>query len=216
MKYKGKLNDPAKFERIVLKANPDGSMLRLSDVARVEFGASFYDSDNKQDGQPAVTLMMQQISGSNANKIETEVRASLDHLSQSFPTGVTYSIIQSAKERLDKSIDQVIKTLIETFILVILVIFIFLQDFRSTLIPAIAVPVSIIGAFFFLLLTGFSINVLTLFALVLAIGSVVDDAIVVVEAVHTKITEEGMDGKEATKTAMSEISGPIVAITLVN
>lgn len=216
MKYKGKLNDPAKFERIVLKANPDGSMLRLSDVARVEFGASFYDSDNKQDGQPAVTLMIQQISGSNANKIETEVRASLDHLSQSFPTGVTYSIIQSAKERLDKSIDQVIKTLIETFILVILVIFIFLQDFRSTLIPAIAVPVSIIGAFFFLLLTGFSINVLTLFALVLAIGSVVDDAIVVVEAVHTKITEEGMDGKEATKTAMSEISGPIVAITLVN
>lgn len=215
MKYKGKLNDPAKFERIVLKANPDGSMLRLSDVARVEFGASFYDSDNKQDGQPAVTLMIQQISGSNANKIETEVRASLEQLAQSFPTGITYSIIQSAKERLDKSIDQVIKTLMEAFILVILVVFIFLQDFRSTLIPAIAVPVSIIGAFFFLLLTGFSINVLTLFALVLAIGIVVDDAIVVVEAVHTKITEEGMDGKEATKTAMSEISGAIVSITLV-
>ena len=215
MKYKGKLNDPAKFERIVLKANSDGSMLRLSDVARVEFGASFYDSDNKQDGQPAVTLMIQQISGSNANRIETEVRASLEQLAQSFPTGITYSIIQSAKERLDKSIDQVLKTLIEAFILVILVVFIFLQDFRSTLIPAIAVPVSIIGAFFFLLLTGFSINVLTLFALVLAIGIVVDDAIVVVEAVHTKITEEGMDGKEATKTAMSEISGAIVSITLV-
>ncbi len=216
MKYKGKLNDPAKYERIVLKAKPDGSMLRLSDVAKVEFGASFYDSDNKQDGKPAVTLMIQQISGSNANKIETEVRASLEKLSQSFPPGITYNIIQSAKERLDESIDQVIQTLIEAFILVILVVFIFLQDFRSTLIPAIAVPVSIIGAFFFLQLTGFSINVLTLFALVLAIGSVVDDAIVVVEAVHTKITEEGMNGKDATKAAMSEISGPIVAITLVN
>lgn len=215
MKYRGKLNDPSEFEKIVLKANPDGSMLRLSDVARVEFGASFYDSDNKQDGKPAVTLMIQQISGSNANKIETEVRASLNQLSQNFPTGITYSIIQSAKERLDKSIEQVIKTLIEAFLLVILVVFIFLQDFRSTLIPAIAVPVSIIGAFFFLQLTGFSINVLTLFALVLAIGIVVDDAIVVVEAVHTKITEQGIDGKEATKTAMSEISGAIVSITLV-
>lgn len=215
MKYKGKLNDPDKFERIVLKANPDGSMLRLKDVARVEFGASFYDSDNKQDGQPAVTLMIQQVSGSNANKIETDVRASLDQLSQSFPPGVAYRIIQSAKERLDKSIDQVIKTLIEAFILVIIVVFIFLQDFRSTLIPGIAVPVSIIGTFFFLLFTGFSINVLTLFALVLAIGIVVDDAIVVVEAVHTKITEEGMDGKEATKKAMSEITGAIISITLV-
>ncbi len=215
MKYKGKLNDPAEFERIVLKANSDGSMLRLSDVARVEFGASFYDSDNKQDGQPAVTLMIQQISGSNANKIESEVRASLEQLGQSFPTGVTYSIIQSAKERLDKSIDQVLKTLIEAFILVILVVFIFLQDLRSTLIPAIAVPVSIIGTFFFLQLTGFSINVLTLFALVLAIGIVVDDAIVVVEAVDTKITEGGMDGKQATTTAMSEIAGAIISITLV-
>lgn len=215
MKYRGKLNDPAEFEKIVLKANPDGSMLRLSDVARVEFGASFYDSDNKQDGKPAATLMIQQISGSNANKIETEVRATLNQLSQSFPSGVTYSIIQSAKERLDKSIDQVIKTLIEAFILVIFVVYIFLQDFRSTLIPAIAVPVSIIGTFFFLQLIGFSINVLTLFALVLAIGIVVDDAIVVVEAVHTKITQEGMNGKEATKTAMSEISGAIVSITLV-
>lgn len=215
MKYKGKLNDPAKFERIVLKANSDGSMLRLSDVARVEFGASFYDSDNKQDGQPAVTLMIQQISGSNANKIEKGVRASLDRLSQSFPTGVTYSIIQSAKEQLDKSIAQVTKTLFEAFILVIIVVFIFLQDYRPTLIPAIAVPVSIIGTFFFLQLTGFSINVLTLFALVLAIGIVVDDAIVVVEAVQTKITEEGADGNEATKSVMSEITGAIISITMV-
>ncbi len=215
MKYKGKLNDPTEFERIVIKANSDGSMLRLKDVARVEFGASFYDSDNKQDGQPAVTLMVQQISGSNANKIETDVRLSLDKLSKSFPSGVTYTIIQSAKEHLDKSIDQVIKTLLEAFLLVIIVVYIFLQNFRFTLIPAIAVPVSIIGSFFFLQLTGFSINVLTLFALVLAIGIVVDDAIVVVEAVHSKITKEGMKAKEATISAMNEITGAIISITLV-
>jgi hydrophobe/amphiphile efflux-1 (HAE1) family protein len=215
MKYKGKLNNPSDFERIVIKANPDGSMLRLNNVAKVEFGASFYDSDNKQDGNPAVTLMIQQISGSNANKIETEVRIVLNQLSQSFPPGVTYNIIQSAKERLDKSIDQVIKTLIEAFILVIIVVFIFLQDIKATLIPAIAVPVSIIGSFFFLHLTGFSINILTLFALVLAIGIVVDDAIIVVEAVHQRIEEKALDAKEATKSTMSRISGAIISITLV-
>ena len=215
MKYKGKLNDPSEFEQIVLKANSNGSMLRLKDVARVEFGASFYDSDNKQDGQPAVTMMIQQISGSNANKIETDVRASLIQLSENFPPGISYSVIQSAKERLSESINQVTKTLIEAFILVVIVVLIFLQDFRSTLIPAIAVPVSIIGTFFFLLLTGFSINVLTLFALVLAIGIVVDDAIVVVEAVHTKITEKNMNPGEATRTTMKEITGAIISITLV-
>lgn len=215
MKYKGKLKEPSEFEKLILKANTDGSMLRLRDVARVEFGASFYDSDNKQDGRPAVTMMIQQISGSNANRIETDVRASLTQLSENFPPGISYSVIQSAKERLDESINQVIKTLIEAFILVIIVVFIFLQDFRSTLIPAIAVPVSIIGTFFFLLLIGFSVNVLTLFALVLAIGIVVDDAIVVVEAVHTKITEENMAPGEATKTAMKEITGAIISITLV-
>lgn len=215
IKYKGKLNVPEEFERIVLKANSDGSMLRLKDVARIEFGASFYDSDNKQNGKPAVTLMVQQISGSNASQIETEVRSSLEQLSESFPPGVSFNIIQSAKERLDESINQVVKTLLEAFVLVIIVVFIFLQDFRSTLIPAIAVPVSIIGTFFFLQFIGFSINVLTLFALVLAIGIVVDDAIVVVEAVHTKITEKGMNGREATKSAMQEITGAIISITMV-
>ncbi len=215
LKYKGKLNAPTEFERIVLKASSDGSMLRLKDVARVEFGASFYGSDNKENGNPAVTLMIQQSSGSNANKIETEVRSLLKQLSSNFPQGVSYDIIQSSKERLDESVQQVIKTLIEAFLLVIIVVFVFLQDIRSTLIPAIAVPVSIIGTFFFLHLTGFSINVLTLFALVLAIGIVVDDAIVVVEAVHSKITEKGMAGKIATQTAMSEITGAIISITLV-
>jgi HAE1 family hydrophobic/amphiphilic exporter-1 len=215
IKYKGKLNTSEAFEKIVLKANSDGSMLRLRDVARIEFGASFYGSDNKEDGFPAVTLAIQQASGSNANEIEKEVRAQLDELSKSFPKGVEYHVIQSVKERLDQSIDQVKKTLIEAFILVFIVVFIFLQDFRSTIIPAIAVPVAIIGTFFFLQLLGFTINVLTLFALVLAIGIVVDDAIVVVEAVHEKMKQTGLSPKEATLSAMSEITGAIISITLV-
>lgn len=215
VRYKGRLSEPAEFEKIVLKANADGSMLRLRDVAKVEFGASFYDSDNKQDGLPAVTIMIQQSSGSNASKIETGVREVLVQSALNFPPGISYNIIQSAKERLDDSINQVIKTLLEAFVLVILVVFIFLQSMRATLIPTIAVPVSIIGTFFFLQLTGFSINVLTLFALILAIGIVIDDAIVVVEAVHTKMTRDGMDAKTATREAMKEITGAIISITLV-
>jgi hydrophobic/amphiphilic exporter-1 (mainly G- bacteria), HAE1 family len=215
VRYKGRLSAPEEFERIVLKANSDGSMLRLKDVARVEFGASFYDSDNKQDGQPAVTLMIQQSSGSNANKIEIAVREVLEQSAPNFPPGISYSVVQSAKEQLDDSISQVIKTLIEAFLLVVLVVFIFLQNLRATLIPTIAVPVSIIGTFFFLQLTGFSINILTLFALVLAIGIVIDDAIVVVEAVHTKMSKEGVDSKTATQEAMKEITGAIISITLV-
>lgn len=215
IKYKGKLNQPELFDRIILKSNSDGSMLRLKDVAKVEFGSSFYDSDNKEDGNPAVTMAIQQTSGSNANEIETEVRNQLAELSKTLPKGIEYHIVQSVKERLDQSIDQVKKTLIEAFILVFIVVYIFLQDFRSTLIPAIAVPVAIIGTFFFLQLIGFTINVLTLFALVLAIGIVVDDAIVVVEAVHAKMKEQKMDATEATVSAMGEITGAIISITLV-
>ncbi|MFT2009770.1 efflux RND transporter permease subunit [Pontibacter sp. 13R65] len=215
IKYKGKLNLPEEYEQIILKANPDGSMLRLRDVARVELGASFYDSNNKQDGYPAVTMGILQTSGSNANEIVIAVRENLDRLAESFPKGVEYSIVQNVKERLDQSVDQVKTTLLEAFILVFIVVFLFLQDFRSTLIPAIAVPVAIIGTFFFLQLIGFSINVLTLFALVLAIGIVVDDAIVVVEAVHAKLDEGSKNAREATVSAMSEITGAIVSITLV-
>ncbi|SDL15567.1 efflux RND transporter permease subunit [Siphonobacter aquaeclarae] len=215
VKYKGKLNQPEEYERIVLKANSDGSMLRLRDVARVEFGAAFYDSDNKEDGFPAVTLGIQQTAGSNANQIATEVRNRLDEFSTRFPKGVEYRVIQSVKERLDQSIDQVKKTLVEAFVLVFIVVFIFLQDFRSTLIPAIAVPVAIIGTFFFLSLIGFTVNVLTLFALVLAIGIVVDDAIVVVEAVHAKLSEGEYEPREAVHAAMGEITGAIISITLV-
>ncbi|GAA4438565.1 efflux RND transporter permease subunit [Ravibacter arvi] len=215
IKYKGKLNRPEDFEQIILKAKPDGSMLRLRDVARIEFGSAFYDSNNKEDGNPAVTLAIQQVSGSNANEIEIAVRKQLDESAKTFPKGVKIDIIQSVKERLDQSINQVKATLIEAFILVFIVVFLFLQDWRSTLIPAIAVPVAIIGTFFFLNVIGFSINVLTLFALVLAIGIVVDDAIVVVEAVHSKMEKEHLGAKEATVSAMQEITGAILSITLV-
>ncbi|WP_420155155.1 efflux RND transporter permease subunit [Siphonobacter sp.] len=215
VKYKGKLNKPEEFEHIILKAKPDGSLLRLRDVARIEFGSAFYDSDNKEDGKPAVTLAIQQVSGSNANEIEIAVRKTLDESSKRFPKGVQYDIIQSVKERLDQSIDQVKQTLVEAFILVFIVVFLFLQDWRSTLIPAIAVPVAIVGTFFFLQIIGFSINVLTLFALVLAIGIVVDDAIVVVEAVHAKMEKEHLEPEQATVSAMQEITGAILSITMV-
>ncbi|MFT3994855.1 MAG: efflux RND transporter permease subunit [Dysgonomonas sp.] len=215
IKYQGKLNTPEQFEKIVIKSNSEGSLLRLRDVARIELGSASYGIEGKQNGMPAVTVGVLQTSGSNASQIETEVRNLLTKQSKTFPKGIDYTIIQSAKERLDAAISQVIKTLIEAFILVVIVVFIFLQDLRSTLIPAIAVPVSIVGTFFFLYFIGFSINVLTLFALVLAIGIVVDDAIVVVEAVHSKLEGGSKDQIEATKSAMSEITGVIISITLV-
>ncbi|RAJ77551.1 hydrophobe/amphiphile efflux-1 (HAE1) family protein [Chitinophaga dinghuensis] len=215
VKHKGKLKTPEEFEHIVLKSNTDGSLLRIRDVARVEFGSSFYDSNNKENGNQAVTMGIQQTAGSNANEIEIAVRQQLAQESKRFPKGVEVHVIQSVKERLDQSVKQVKSTLIEAFILVFIVVFLFLQDFRSTLIPAIAVPVAIIGTFFFLSLMGFTINILTLFALVLAIGIVVDDAIVVVEAVHAKMDKTGQDAKTATVNTMGEITSAIISITLV-
>ncbi len=215
LRYKGKLNTPEDFERIALKAKSDGTFLRLRDVARIEFGNSSYASDTYTDGKPSVILSVIQASGSNANSIAIEVKKSLDRFQEELPDGIKYDIIQNMKDRLDASISQMKTTLIEAFILVFIVVFIFLQDFRSTIIPAIAVPVSIVGTFFFMYLIGFSINVLTLFALVLAIGIVVDDAIVVVEAVHAKMQQTGESARKATSAAMSEISGAIISITLV-
>lgn len=215
VKYKGKLNLPEQYENIVVKSGKEGSVLRLKDIARIEFGSASYGSDTKANGKDAVTLGILQASGSNANQIEIAVREALKKAEKLFPKGIKYEIIQSTKERLDESITQVKETLFEAFILVFIVVFIFLQDFRSTLIPAIAVPVAIIGTFFFLQLIGFTVNVLTLFALVLAIGIVVDDAIVVVEAVHSKMEGSHLSAREATYSAMSEITGAIVSITLV-
>ncbi len=215
MKYKGKNPYPGDYEQIVIRSNPDGSILRLGDIARIEFGAYRYTVDTKANAHDAVVLAVYQSPGSNANEVETGLRKALIKASASFPAGVKYSIPFSSKKVVDQSIEQVQHTLIEAFLLVFLVVFLFLQDFRSTLIPAIAVPVAIIGTFFFMNLFGFSINVLTLFGLVLAIGIVVDDAIVVVEAVHAKIEQKHYPAKAATVSAMREITKAIVTITLV-
>ena len=215
IKYKGKLNTPEQFDNLVIRSNPDGSVLYLKDLARIEFGASSYSSDNKVDGRDGTTLGIFQTAGSNANEIQIAILKVLEKAAKSFPKGIKYDVIYSTKNQLDASIHQVQSTLLEAFILVFIIVFLFLQDFRSTLIPAIAVPVSLIGTFFFLHLLGFSINMLTLFALVLAIGIVVDDAIVVVEAVHTKMERTRLPASEATVSAMKEITGAIVSITLV-
>lgn len=215
IKYKGKLNKPEEYENIVIRSNPDGSMLRLKDVARVELGAYTYGNFTRVNGKPGVNIAMFQLAGSNANEIQIAVAKLMEKASKDFPKGVKYLKLYNTKDTLDQSIDQVKHTLIEAFILVFLVVFLFLQDFRSTLIPAIAVPVAILGTFFFMSLMGFSINLLTLFALVLAIGIVVDDAIVVVEAVHAKMEHRHLPPKAATVSAMSEITGAIISITLV-
>ncbi|HTR30845.1 MAG TPA: efflux RND transporter permease subunit [Puia sp.] len=215
LKYKGKLNRNDDYENIIIKSNSDGSVVRLKDVARVEFGSYTYSSNGTLNGLPTSGVAVFQVAGSNANDILTEAQKLVTKFSADLPKGLGTSIMYNSKEFLDASIDQVLHTLVEAFILVFIVVFLFLQDFRSTLIPAIAVPVAIVGTFFFLQLFGFTINLLTLFALVLAIGIVVDDAIVVVEAVHAKIENTGLEAKEATVRSMSEISGAIISITLV-
>ena len=215
IKYKGKLNKPEDYENIVIKSAADGAMLRLKDVARIEFGAYTYGNYTRVNGKPGVNIAAMQLAGSNSNEIQIAVAKLMEKASRNFPKGIKHLILYNTKDSLDQSISQVIHTLIEAFILVFIVVFIFLQDFRSTLIPAIAVPVAIIGTFFFMQLFGFSINLLTLFALVLAIGIVVDDAIVVIEAVHAKMEHQHLPPKAATTAAMHEITGAIISITLV-
>jgi hydrophobic/amphiphilic exporter-1 (mainly G- bacteria), HAE1 family len=215
LKYKGKLNQGEDYENFVIKANSDGSMLRLKDLARIEFGSYTYSSSSKMDGNPVSGFAVFQTAGSNANDILTEVERQLKSFEKTLPKGVKTTVMYNSKEFLDASIHQVRETLLIAFVLVFLVVFLFLQDFRSTLIPAIAVPVAIIGTFFFLQLFGFTLNLLTLFALVLAIGIVVDDAIVVVEAVHSKMERTNLSPRVATLHSMNEISGAIISITLV-
>ncbi len=215
IKYKGKLTKPEEYENIAIRTNSDGSILRLKDVARVELGAYSYNSLTRLNGQKGIVIGVIQLAGSNSNDIQIAINKLMEKASKDFPKGIKHNIFYSTKVALDQSIDQVIHTLIEAFILVFIVVFIFLQDFRSTLIPAIAVPVAILGTFFFMQLFGFSINLLTLFALILAIGIVVDDAIVVVEAVHAKMEHKHLSPKLATHEAMSEITGAIISITLV-
>jgi len=215
IKYKGKLNKPSDYENIIVRTNPDGTMLHLKDVARIEFGAYTYGNFTRVNGKPGVNIAVMQLPGSNANDIQIAVDKLMQKASKNFPKNVKHLILYNTKVMLDASIEQVEHTLIEAFILVFIVVFLFLQDFRSTLIPAIAVPVALLGTFFFMSIFGFSINLLTLFALVLAIGIVVDDAIVVVEAVHAKMEHKHLSPKAATTSAMSEITGAIISITLV-
>lgn len=215
LKFTGRLESPAAFENIVLRSDKQGSLLRLKDVAEIEFGALDYSTSLITQGNVSSGGAISQISGSNARELIIACEDILKKASKDFPPGLEYHTFLNANDFLDASIEKVIYTIIEAFILVFIVVFIFLQDFRSTLIPAIAVPVSIIGTFFFLKLFGFTINLLTLFALVLAIGIVVDDAIVVVEAVHAKLDQGAKSAKKATIHAMSEISGAIISITLI-
>ncbi|QDT86460.1 efflux RND transporter permease subunit [Gimesia chilikensis] len=212
----GRYNKPEQYENIILRANPNGEILRLKDVAKVNLGSSFYDLYSDIDGYPSASIVLKQIPGSNAADVIAKVKEKLKEIkTESFPPGMDYAISYDVSNFLDASIEKVLHTLFEAFILVSLVVFLFLGDFRSTLIPTLAVPVSLIGTFFFMSMFGMSINLITLFALVLAIGVVVDDAIVVVEAVHEKMHAKHLSPYAATKEVIGEISGAIIAITLV-
>lgn len=215
IKYKGRYKTAEEYQNIIIRALGDGSYLRVKDIATVELDALSYSTLSQALGNPSISLGLYQTPGSNAQEIIEAIYKKLDELRKDFPEGIDYVINYDTNRFLTASIDKVRNTLIEAFLLVFLVVFLFLQDFRSTLIPAIAVPVSIIGTFFFLGLFGYSINLLTLFALVLAIGIVVDDAIVVVEAVHAKLEGGATNSRDASVTAMNEIAGAIVSITLV-
>lgn len=215
LKYKGRLQDEAEFENIIVRATEDGQVLYLKDIARIELGSQTYAGNSYTNGNPSIGFAISQTAGSNAQEVINGCLAVMKDAEKYFPNGMKYISMVNANEFLDASIAKVISTLIEAFILVFIVVFVFLQDWRSTLIPAISVPVAIIGTFFFLQLFGFTINLLTLFALILAVGIVVDDAIVVVEAVHAKMEQGENDPRVATKSAMSEISGAIISITLV-
>ena len=212
--YQGRYNDPDQFKNIIVRANPNGEVLRLKDVADVELGSEYYDIYSNKDEYPSAAIMLNQSYGSNAVEVIARVKEKLKEMKKDFPPGMDYEISYDVSNFLDASIDEVLHTLRDAFILVALVVFIFLGDWRSTLIPIIAVPVSLIGAFFVMQAFGLTVNLITLFALVLAIGIVVDDAIVVVEAVHAKMEEEHLSPFQAVKKVLGEISGAVIAITL--
>lgn len=216
LRYTGKYNTREGYENIVLNSGEDGEIVRLKDVADIEFDSKDYDVLSKENGQPSAAILLKQRPGSNAKEVIENIKKTMaDIKANSFPPGMDYTVSYDVSQFLDASIHEVLKTLFEAFVLVALVVFVFLQDWRSTLIPIIAVPVSLVGTFFFMQLLGFSLNLITLFALVLAIGIVVDNAIVVVEAVHAKMEHSHMGPMRATEHAMREISGAIIAITLV-
>ena len=215
IKYSGRLKSETEFGEIIIRSTEGGQVLKLKDIAKIELGSQSYGSTMRLNGKPGLGFAVSQTAGSNAKEVIEGSLKAVEEAKLSFPKGIDYITLTNANDFLDASIEKVIHTLIEAFILVFIVVFIFLQDFKSTLIPAISVPVAIIGTFFFLSLFGFTINLLTLFALVLAIGIVVDDAIVVVEAVHAKLDKGYKSAKRATNDAMDEITGAIISITLV-
>jgi len=213
--YKDRFNDPKEYENVIIRANANGENLRLKDVATVALGSEYYDIYSSMNGHPSAALILKQTYGSNASEVIEKVKAKLEDLKKTFPPGMDYEISYDVSNFLDASIENVLHTLRDAFLLVALVVFIFLGDWRSTLIPILAVPVSLIGTFFFIQAFGLTINMVTLFALVLAIGIVVDNAIVVVEAVHVKMEEEHLSPYNAVRKVIAEISGAVIAITLV-
>jgi len=213
--YKGRFNKPEEYGDIIIKANPDGEILKLKDIGMVELGSEFFDIYSNKDGYPAASIVLKQNFGSNASKVIEGVKLKLKEMEPDFPPGMSYEINYDVSKFVNASIDKVMHTLLEAFLLVALVVFLFLGDWRSTLIPILAVPVSLIGAFMFMQMFDLTINLVTLFALVLAIGIVVDNAIVVVEAVHAKMEEHNMSPYQAVQKVLGEISGAIIAITLV-
>ncbi|GHN02715.1 multidrug transporter AcrB [Cytophagales bacterium WSM2-2] len=212
--YSDRFSDPNQYENIIIKANAKGEILRLKDIAKVVLGSEYYDIYSNINGYPSAAIVLKQTYGSNASAVISDVKKKLEELKKDFPPGMTYEISYDVSNFLDASTENVIHTLRDAFILVALVVFIFLGDWRSTLIPTLAVPISLIGAFIFMQAFGLTINMITLFAIVLAIGIVVDDAIVVVEAVHAKMESEHLSPFQAVKKVLGEISGAVIAITL--
>ncbi len=215
LKYIGKFNTEEQYKNIVVKNSTNGEVLKLKDIAEIELGSQEYDVISKENGKPSAAILLKQRPGTNANEVIKNIKTRMDQLKQDFTADIDYTVSYDISNFLNASMKVVFKTLLEAFLLVSLVVFIFLQDWRSTLIPALTVPVSLIGTFLFMQMFGFSINLITLFALVLAIGIVVDNAIVVVEAVHYKMETQNLNPKMATDEAMKEINGAIIAITLV-
>jgi HAE1 family hydrophobic/amphiphilic exporter-1 len=216
LKYSGRFTTKEQYENVIVRSSANGELLRLKDVADVEFGSSMYDIYSNLNGKPSAAIVLKQSYGSNASQTIENVKAKLKEIAaSSFPKGMKYELSYDVSKFLDASIEKVVHTLVEAFILVGLVVFLFLGDWRSTLIPIMAVPVSLIGTFMFMQYFGITLNLITLFALVLAIGVVVDNAIVVIEAVHAKMEEENLTPRKATKKAMHEIAGAIIAITFI-
>ncbi len=213
--YKGRFNKPEEYEKIIIRSTPDGQILRLRDIADVELGSEFFDIYANKDGYPSASIVLKQNFGTNASKVIAAVKEKLKELEKDFPPGMHYEINYDVSRFVNASIDQVLHTLAEAFVLVAIVVLLFLGDWRSTLIPLIAVPVSLIGAFFFMNMLGLTINLITLFAMVLSIGIVVDDAIVVVEAVHAKMEAEHLGPYQAVKQVIRQIGGAVIAITLI-